>query len=86
MSRRIDPHATADERSTRPRAGGILEEREDEGRAATEWDYDGCITLAITTCKRLREFLGTVDGLQAGCLRISVLSRYHGRIVGAHPR
>ncbi|CAN0322233.1 unnamed protein product, partial [Scytosiphon promiscuus] len=25
----------------------------------------GCVTLAITTCKRLRAFLGTAEGLQA---------------------
>lgn len=27
-------------------------------------DYD-CVTLAITTCKRLHGFLGAVNGLQA---------------------
>lgn len=28
-------------------------------------DESGCVTLAITTCKRLRAFLGTAEGLQA---------------------
>ncbi|CAM9506285.1 unnamed protein product [Ectocarpus sp. 12 AP-2014] len=28
-------------------------------------DDSGCVTLAITTCKRLRAFLGTAEGLQA---------------------
>lgn len=33
-------------------------------RKAADYDGDGCITLAITTCKRVRGFLGTVQGLQ----------------------
>lgn len=35
-------------------------------QTATHHGYDGCVTLAITTYKRLDEFLGTVAGLQVG--------------------
>ncbi|CBJ48561.1 putative methyltransferase [Ectocarpus siliculosus] len=35
------------------------------GQDDDEDDDRGCVTLAITTCKRLRAFLGTAEGLQA---------------------
>lgn len=33
-------------------------------RGVYDDDDDECVTLAITTCKRVRGFLGTVEGLQ----------------------
>lgn len=39
-----------------------------ESRHENDGEDDGgeeCVTLAITTCKRLRAFLGTAEGLQA---------------------
>lgn len=47
------------------RDGGDIEARNKRG-AAVKGSYDGCVTLAITTCKRLHEFLGTVAGLKVG--------------------
>lgn len=39
--------------------GGSSDNREDNNIS-----FDGCITLAITTCKRIEHFMGTVAGLQ----------------------
>lgn len=39
---------------------------ENSEKSKTELDEggDGCVTLAITTCKRIRAFMGTVEGLK----------------------
>lgn len=39
--------------------GGVLNLHEE--------DEEACVTLAITTCKRLQLFLGTAEGLQVSC-------------------
>lgn len=40
-------------------------EHDDQGDGGGERMGEPCVTLAITTCKRLRAFLGTAEGLQA---------------------
>lgn len=44
---------------------------------------DGCVTLAITTCKRLRAFLGTAEGLQVRVCQISTQISYFAVGAGA---
>lgn len=39
---------------------------------------DGCVTLAVTTCKRLRGFLGTMQGLQVRWAKPRYMSHCDG--------
>ncbi|CAM9872834.1 unnamed protein product, partial [Scytosiphon promiscuus] len=46
-------------------AGASPNVRASAAKAYRDGAGGGCVTLAITTCKRLRAFLGTAEGLQA---------------------
>ncbi len=55
---------------------------EDGRRGGGDNEYDeggGCVTLAITTCKRLRAFMGTAEGLQARFSNLLLCGRGWGR-------
>lgn len=69
VSGRFRQHATGSNhtRVGRSRGGTAM---------ATGSGYDGCVTLAITTCRRIQHFMGTVAGLQ-----VCVVKRSAGGIV-----
>lgn len=56
---REEESATDDEDTERRR------ENDGENDGGGRREGEECVTLAITTCKRLRAFLGTAEGLQA---------------------
>lgn len=67
---------TSEGRREREKSISARDDGDTESRHGDDRDDGGgggrggeCVTLAITTCKRLRAFLGTAEGLQARCGR-----------------